>query len=94
MSLERANFCNTLRLARLLTLGAPSGATTDQDHGDDDGCDHAWSTADQEDAEQAWSAPVVTVGGRVGHIDNERFGNRADNEVQAEHETHDAHLLA
>jgi hypothetical protein len=41
----------------------------------------------QEDAEQAGSAPVVPVGGRVRHIDHERFGNRADDEEQAKNQT-------
>jgi hypothetical protein len=56
LTASRTCRANALRLARLLTLGTPSGATTDQDHRDDDGCYHAWSEVDQEDAEQTWSA--------------------------------------
>jgi hypothetical protein len=56
---------------------------TDQDHGDANGREHTRSAVHQEDAEQAGSAPVIPVGGRVGHIDDERFGNRTDDEEQA-----------
>jgi hypothetical protein len=52
-----------------------------------------WSAVNQEDAEQAWSAPVVPVGGRVGHVDHERFGNRTDDEVQVERETYEGGCL-
>jgi hypothetical protein len=67
---------------------------TDRGHGDADGREYAGSTVHQEDAEQAGSAPVVPVGGRVRHVDHERFGNRADDEEQAKCQTNGDYCLA